>query len=301
VTTAQLTASRTHSGRAADYLALCKLRMTTMVAASAAVGFYLGHQGPLSPRSFITMLLMVIGTGLVAIGSGIANQIMERRLDAQMARTRNRPLAAGRIGRREAWAFCMVASTAGLALLGLGINQVSAAAAAVAWLSYVIAYTPLKRVTPWSVLVGAVPGALPTVIGWSAAGGSVDRGALLLFAIVFVWQVPHFLAIAWVYRDDYGTAGYRVLTVVAPEGPRVVQHVIAGCLLLIPVSLLPTFFGLAGAIYYVGALGIGIMFLVFGLELARLRDLPSARQLMLASLVYLPTLLLLMTVDKVAV
>ncbi|RJO63565.1 MAG: protoheme IX farnesyltransferase, partial [Myxococcales bacterium] len=135
----------------------------------------------------------------------------------------------------------------------------------------------------------------------SAASGAVDRGALLLFTIVFVWQVPHFLAIAWVYRGDYAAAGYRVMTVAVPDGLRVARHVVAGCLLLIPVSLLPTFFGLVGAIYYVGTLIIGIMFLVFALELARLRDVPAARQLMLASLVYLPTLFVLMSLDKVAV
>lgn len=280
---------------------MSKLRMTAMVAAAAAVGFYLGHAGPMTIAAIPSLLIAIFGTALVAIGSGIVNQVIERKHDARMPRTADRPIATGRIGTAEALAFAAVMTMTGLLLLALGANVLSAAAAFAAWLSYVAAYTPLKRVTPLSVFVGAIPGALPAVIGWTAARATLDVEASLLFGIIFVWQIPHFMAIGWIYRQQYAGAGFRVLPAVESTGRRTMRHVVIGCLALIPFSLLPTILGVVGAIYYVGVMTIGFAFLIFGLEMARLRTPAAARQLLLASLVYLPAVFLLMTLDKTAV
>jgi protoheme IX farnesyltransferase len=289
------------TSRLADYAAMSKLRMTAMVAAAAAVGFYLGHKGPMTFAATPLLLITIFGTALVAIGSGVVNQVMERKHDARMPRTSDRPIATGRVGVPEALAFAGVVTATGLIVLAFGANVVSAAAASAAWLSYVAAYTPLKRVTPLSVFVGAIPGALPAVIGWTAARATIGVDALLLFGIIFAWQIPHFMAIGWLYRKQYAGAGFRVLPAVEPTGRRTMRYVVIGCLALIPFSLLPTIMGLFGAIYYVGVMAIGFAFLVFGLEMARLRTPAAARQLLLASLVYLPTLFLLMTIDKTVV
>ncbi len=283
---------------AGDYAAVLKPRITAMVVVATLVGFYLGHHGSDLWSSAGLMLATTLGVAMVVGGANAANQLLERVDDARMVRTADRPLAAGRLPVRRVWWFALCVSLAGVISLLTCTNLVCAALAVAAWLLYVLAYTPLKRRAPWSVLVGAVPGALPPVIGWAAATGALDSRAFVLFAIVFVWQLPHFLSIAWVYRDDYARAGIPVLPVVEPTGKRMVAEIIAYSLLLIPVSLLPTFFHLAGFVYYVGAMVLGFAFLAFGLEVARLRTRASARQHMLASLFYLACLFTLISLDK---
>ncbi|NOS99566.1 MAG: protoheme IX farnesyltransferase [Phycisphaerales bacterium] len=283
----------------ANYAMLCKPRMTALIVVAAAAGFYLAHDGSPWADALPRVLAMSIGTALLAIGAGTFNQIIERRWDARMRRTADRPIPTGRMSIAAAIRFGLATAAIGLTTLAIGASPVSAAVGLASLILYVAAYTPLKRVTPWSVIVGAVPGALPVVIGWTAAAGSLTPRAWLLFGIVFVWQIPHFLAIAWLYRDDYAAAGFAVLPVIEPTGRRTVIQAILFSLALIPVSLLPTFFGLVGYVYYVGALVLGFVMLGFALEVARLRTHASARQLLLASLVYLPTLLILMTVDKI--
>jgi protoheme IX farnesyltransferase len=215
---------------------------------------------------------------------------MERDTDALMLRTRTRPLPAGRVGVAEARAFGALLTVAGLACLLWRCGTLAAAVALATWASYLFAYTPLKRRTPLATLVGAVPGALPPVIGWAAARGRLEPGAFILFAIVFLWQVPHFLAIAWLYRDDYARAGFPMLPVLDREGTFTARQAVVHSLSLLAVSLGPAAAGLAGPPYVAGAFLLGVALTLFALRLARERDLVSARGLFLASVLYLPAL-----------
>jgi len=289
------------SSRTQAYVELAKLRMTIMVAAVAAVGFYIAPGQPFTTACIPTLVAAVVGTALVAIGAGAVNQILERHLDALMYRTATRPIPTGRLSVNQALRFAVIMTLAGLAVLALSATLVSAAVALVSWLTYTLVYTPLKKLTPLSVVAGAVPGALPVVIGWTAATGMLDAKAFLPFFIIFMWQIPHFQAIAWLYRDDYARAGYPVLPVIEPSGKRAIVQMILFCVILIPISLLPTVFGLVGHYYYVGALVMGCVLLAFGFEVARLRTRASARQMLGASLAYLPLLFILMTIDKMPV
>lgn len=283
-----------------DYAALIKHRITGLVIVATVVGFYIGHAGAIFPGAAGLLLATTAGMVLLVGGANAINQLIERRFDARMERTADRPLVTGRLSRREVLLFGGAISCAGLALLFVLVNAVCAVLAAVAWCLYILAYTPLKRVTTWSLWVGAIPGAMPPVIGWSAATGAFEAESLLLFGIIFLWQIPHFLAIAWLYREDYASAGFRVVPAVDPTGRRTVIQMIAYSLLLIPLSLLPTFFGLAGYVYYVGAMTLGFAFLAFALEVARLRSRLSAQQHFHASLAYLALLFTLMVFDKTA-
>jgi len=284
--------------RALAYVELAKVRMTIMVAAVAAVGFYIAHSHPLAIGCLPPLIAAVVGTALVTIGAGAVNQVLERRLDARMYRTAIRPIPTGRLSVDQALRFAVMTTLAGLAVLAFSATPVSAVVAMVSWVTYTLVYTPLKKLTPLSVVVGAVPGALPVVIGWTAATGTLDAKAFLPFFIIFMWQIPHFQAIAWLYRDDYARAGYPVLPVIEPSGRRAIIQMILFCVILIPISLLPTVFGLVGQYYYVGALVMGCVLLAFGFEVARLRTRASARQMLMASLAYLPLLFILMTIDK---
>jgi heme o synthase len=273
--------------RPADWLELTKPRITLMVVLTALVGFVTASPGP--AWGFL-LLAALAGTGLVAAGASVLNQVMERDTDALMRRTRTRPLPAGRVGPAPARAYGALLTLAGLAtLLGL-CGRLAAGVALATWASYLFAYTPLKRRTPLATLVGAVPGALPPVIGWAAARGRLEPGAFILFAILFLWQIPHFLAIAWLYREDYARAGLPMLPVLDREGTFTGRQAVLHSLALLLVSLAPAAAGLAGPPYLAGAFVLGAGLTAFALRLARARDLGSARGLFLASVVYLPAL-----------
>lgn len=271
----------------ADWLELAKPRITAMVTLTALVG-YAGASAasPWTPG----LAAVLAGTGLVAAGASVLNQVVERGTDALMLRTRTRPLPAGRIGVAPARAYGALLTLSGLAALLWLSGPLPAVVAAATWASYLFAYTPLKRRTPLATLVGAVPGALPPVIGWAAARGRLDGGAFVLFAILFLWQVPHFLAIAWLYRDDYARAGFPMLPVLDREGTFTGRQTVVHSLALLLVSLAPAAAGLAGPAYAAGAFVLGVALTLIALRLARARDLASARRLFLASVVYLPAL-----------
>jgi len=285
--------------RIREYFELSKPRVTAMSGFATLVGFYLGHSGPLSSASVMTGILTLVGAVLAGAGASALNQVMEHKRDALMDRTANRPIPAGRVRLGEGLLFGVCVSLAGLCLLAVGVNVVAATMTLVTLVIYLAVYTPLKSVTPMALIVGAIPGALPPVIGWTAATGSLDAMAALPFGILFIWQLPHFLSIAWMYRSDFERAGYPVLPVLDPTGRRTVRHMIVYSLALIPVSLLPTPLGLAGAVYYVGALVCGFAFLAAACEVARLKTRDAARQHVLASLVYLSLVFSLLTIDKV--
>jgi protoheme IX farnesyltransferase len=270
-----------------DWLELTKPRITAMVVFTTLVGFVTS-----SPESVAALPLLeaLAGTTLVAAGAAVLNQVLERRTDALMLRTRTRPVPAGRVTPGEAARFGTVLSGAGLALLLWRSGPLAAAVAAVTLASYLALYTPLKQRTPLATLVGAVPGALPPVIGWAAAQRSLEGGAFLLFAIVFLWQVPHFLAIAWLYRDDYARAGFPMLPVLDREGGFTARQTVFHSLALLLVSLAAAAAGLGGPMYLGGAFVLGVALTLFALRLALSRDVAAARGLFLASVLYLPAL-----------
>ena len=284
--------------RALDYLALAKPRVVFMVAVTTLVGYYLGAAGTLD---LVRLVHVLAGTVLAAGGTLALNQYFERDVDACMARTRHRPLPGGRLAPSEALAFGTLLTTGGLAYLALTVGPTAVLVTGATSGLYLFGYTPLKRVTPLCMLVGAVPGALPPVTGWVAASGGGHEGAMgaaVLFAILFLWQLPHTLAIARLYEADYRQAAIRVLPVVDPEGKSTERQIVLGCLALQVVSLLPTLVGLTGAVYFFGALVLGALFLVCGLAQAVQPSTAAARRVVLASVLYLPLLLALMALDK---
>jgi protoheme IX farnesyltransferase len=282
--------------RAADFLALAKPRVVFMVLVTTFVGFYLGSRGM---PNYLQLLRTLIGTALAAGGTLALNQFAERELDAKMQRTKSRPLPDGRLQPTEALVFGVVLTVAGLLYLTLAVNVLSGAVTAVTAVTYLFLYTPLKLLTPLCSVIGAVPGALPPVTGWVAAHEGFGVEAWILFAILFLWQLPHSLAIAHLYRDDYARAGFRLLPVVEPDAKSCGRQIVTNCFALLVVGLLPTLVGLAGAVYFVTALVFGMVFLGYGVAFAFARTASAARQLMFASLLYLPALLLVMALDKV--
>ena len=282
--------------RLADFVELTKPRIVLMVLVTAFVGFYVGSE---KIPDYIRLLQMLFGTALAAGGTLALNQFLERDTDAMMERTRHRPLPDGRVQPREAVWFGIAITMAGLAYLALAVNVASAWVTALVTLSYLFFYTPLKRRSSLCMLVGAVPGALPPVIGWVAARGELQVDAWVLFAIMFLWQVPHTLAIARLYRDDFAKAGIQFLPVIEPDGSSTHRQIISHSAALLAVSLLPTLLGLAGAIYFLVAFLLGIGFLASGISLAMESTLSGARRLLFASLIYLPVLLLVMALDRV--
>jgi protoheme IX farnesyltransferase len=282
--------------RLADFLELTKPRIVLMVLVTAFVGFYVGSE---KVPDYLRLLQMLLGTALAAGGTLALNQFLERDTDAMMERTRHRPLPDGRVQPREALWFGTAITIAGLAYLGLAVNIGSAWVTALITLSYLLFYTPMKRRSPLCMLVGAVPGALPPVIGWVAARGDLQVDAWVLFAIMFLWQVPHTLAIARLYREDFAKAGIQFLPVIEPDGSSTHRQIISHCAALLAVSLLPTLLGLAGAIYFLVAFVLGLGFLASGISLAMESTLAGARRLLFASLIYLPMLLLVMALDRV--
>lgn len=282
--------------RAADFFELAKPRVVIMVLITAFVGFYVGSA---ALPDYLRLINMLLGTALAAGGTLALNQFMERQSDALMQRTRHRPIPDGRVQPGEAFWFGAVVTLAGLAYLALAVNAISAWVTALITASYLLLYTPMKRKSSLCILAGAVPGALPPVIGWVAARGRLDIDAWVLFAILFLWQVPHTLAIAWLYRDDYARAGIQFLPVIDPDGSSTNRQILSHCAALLVVSLLPTLLGLAGAVYFTVAFVLGVGFLASGVRLAMESSLNGARRLLFASLIYLPVLLLMMALDRV--
>ena len=288
-----LTAARSRAG---DFLTLAKPGLNSLVVATTLGGYYMatGRDGNLG-----TMLATGAGTALVAGGSAAFNQLLERDADARMHRTRNRPLPDGRLQLSEATLFGSVLSIAGLMVLAMGANLMAAAVALATLLTYAAVYTPLKSRTAFSTVVGAIPGALPPVIGWAAGGGSIGPAALALFAIGFCWQLPHFLAIAWIYREDYARAGFPMLPVLEPDGRSTARQAVAYGAALVPASLAPAALGMAGTLYAIGALLLGVFFLALAVRFSMARTVPNARALFFGSLLYLPALWALMIANRV--
>ncbi len=279
-------------GRWADYAQLTKPRITLLVTLTTLVGFI---EATRAPRDFWLALNTLAGTAIVAAAASTLNQVLERRPDAAMRRTMGRPLPAGRLTTAQAAIFGAVLLLAGTSWLAAATNWLAALLALFTAASYLLAYTPLKKVSSLSTVVGAVPGAVPPMIGWAAAHGSLGPGAWALFGIIFCWQMPHFLAIATLFRDDYARAGFRVLPVVAPDGVSTGRQSALWAVALIPVSLLPTYLGLAGAWYFAAALALGLAYLWSSLALMRAPgDVARARSLFRLSLVYLPVVSLLL-------
>jgi protoheme IX farnesyltransferase len=274
---------------------LSKPRITQLVVLTAAAGFYLGTRGPFRLGIFFATLA---GTALVAAGTNAMNMIRERDVDARMRRTRSRPLPAGRVSTRTAIVFAVLAASVGLAVLAWWVNLVTAALAALTLASYVWAYTSLKRRSTLNTLVGAVPGALPVLGGWTGAGGALDPAAWALFWTLFLWQLPHFLALAWMYREDYRTAQLQMLSVEDVDGRRTARMALLYAVALIPVSLLPSLLGVTHVAYFAGALLLGVAYA--GTSLLMIGD-PNRRAwwVFVASIVYLPALLTIAVLDKV--
>jgi len=275
---------------------LIKARLTTLVLLTTLVGFYVGWRGPMN---FILMFHVLAGTALVAAGASALNQLLEREYDAKMRRTQNRPLPSGRLQPTTVMLFGGVSATAGLIYLALAVNLLTSVIGAVTFVSYLFIYTPLKRVTWLNTAIGAVPGALPPLMGWTAARGELSSEGWVLFAILAFWQMPHFFAIAWIYRDEYAKAGFKMLPVVDPDGLRTGQQAVSHTLALLIVSLCPFLFKMAGACYLTGALILGVGYLWCAIQFSRQLTLARARQLFLASIIYLPLLLSAMVWDKI--
>lgn len=282
-------------GRLADLFVFTKVRVNALVVATTAAGFYMG-----SPDGMNVAVLVgtVVGTALVAGGAAALNQISERDLDRLMDRTRQRPVAEGRMSVGEARLIAWAASLLGLALLAVVANTLATIVAAITLATYAFVYTPMKRMNSFSTVVGAVPGALPPVIGWAAARGSVEAPAWALFMIVFLWQLPHFLAIAWLYREDYARAGFPMLPVVDPDGASTARQSLLYATALLPVSILPSALGLSGLGYAVSALVLGLAFIGMGIRFAVRRTKPNARLFFLTSLIYLPAIWIAMMIDR---
>ena len=282
--------------RWADVAALVRPRVALMVLVTVLLG------GLLAADSFVPSLVLwhaVLATGLVTAGASILNQWLERRTDAAMARTEDRPLVTGRIRSLDGFVLGWVLALGGLAYMLAAVpNALATGVTAFTFLAYVFVYTPLKRITTLNTLIGAVPGALPPVIGWTAVRGEFDAGALALFLIVFVWQIPHFLAIAWMYRDEYAAAGLRMLTVGDRRGERTAQQMLLYGLALVPVSLTPVQIGLAGPTYAVGAGVLAALFLWPIARFQRNRSVAAARSVLKASLIYLPGALGMLLASK---
>jgi protoheme IX farnesyltransferase len=282
--------------RASDFVALAKPRLNMLVVASALAGYVMGG-GDMSNAMIV--VFTVLGTGLVAGGASAFNQVIERQPDSLMRRTRLRPVPDGRLQPGESLLFAAALCGSGLIVLGAGVNGLSAGVALVTLLTYALIYTPLKRRSSFATVVGAIPGALPPVIGWAAARGALSEGGWVLFAIVFLWQLPHFLAIAWMYREDYARAGFPMLPVIEPDGRSTGRQAVYYCAALLPVSLVPTLVGLATTAYFAAALVLGLLFLALTLKFARTRAVADARRLFFGSIIYLPLLWIVMIVFRV--
>lgn len=285
--------------RLGDYYELTKPRLNFLVVITTMVGYYMACGADMSMAQWLLLLHTLIGTALTAASAGTLNQYIERRHDAKMRRTADRPLPAGRIAPSEALVFAVALGTAGVLYLLLLVNPLTATLGAFTLLSYAFIYTPLKRLSTLNTIVGAIPGAIPAVMGWTAARNAVSVEAIALFAIMFIWQIPHFLAIAILYRDDYRAGGFKMLPCI--EDDHLIstgRHIILYCLTLIPVSLIPAFIHLSGVVYFAAAVILGLIFLGFGLRATATKTRFDARRLFFASIIYLPLLFAFMMINR---
>ena len=285
------------SSRIAAFVTLTKPRIAVMVLLTVAVGYVLGARGASHPA---TMVFTLLGTGLVAAGASAWNQVIERERDGRMRRTAKRPLPAGLLQPLESALFASILAIAGIVILLVATNPMAASVALATFVLYVAAYTPLKPITTLNTVVGAIPGALPPVIGWAAATGTVGIEAFSLFLVVFLWQFPHFLAIAWIYRDDYARGGHRMLPSVDPNGSMTGRQSMWHALLLLPAGLIPWAIGLGGRWYFVGAFALGVYYLNYATRFWLDVNDKTARKLLRASFLYLPLVLLLLLLDRSA-
>ncbi len=275
---------------------LTKARLTTLVLLTTLVGFYLGWHGPMN---YLLMFNALAATALVASGASALNQLLEREYDAKMPRTQGRPLPSGRLQPASVMLFGGITSVAGLVYLSLAVNLLTAVLGAVTLVSYLFIYTPLKRVTWLNTLVGAIPGALPPLMGWTAARNELSGEGWALFAILAFWQLPHFFAIAWMYRDEYAKAGFVMLPHQDPDGSRTAQQSVSNTLALLVASLFPFVWHMSGRFYLLSAVVLGAAFLYFAVQFSRQLTRARARQFFLASIIYLPLLLAALVLDKV--
>lgn len=275
----------------AAYLELTKPRIALMLVLTSAAGFYLGSDKGFDIALFINS---TIGITLLAFGVATLNQVIEKRTDALMDRTANRPLPTGKISSLEALVFGVVQCVVAELYLLLLVNGITALLGLVVIVGYVLLYTPLKTKTSASTAIGAIPGAMPPLMGWTSASNEITMGAWILFAILFLWQFPHFLAIAWMYREQYAKAGIKMLPVVEPSGRITAQQIVIFTIILLPVSLAPYFFGVSGIVYLIGASILGLWFLWSSIQAARSKTNEKARKLLLVSVLYLPLIFALM-------
>lgn len=279
-----------------SYIELTKPRITWLILVSTGIGYYFGIRE--GAWTWLSLLHTIIGTALIASGTAALNQWYESDADARMNRTKMRPIPSGRLTRNQALVFGIALSVIGFAELALGVNLLTGLLGLFTLVCYLGLYTPLKSKSWHSTTVGSIPGAMPPLIGFAAAAGTLTAEAWALYAILFVWQFPHFYSIAWMYREDYGRAGIQMLPVVEPDGTSTARHILAFLVLLFPVSLIPSMLSMAGKFYLVGAILMGAYFLRAGIRVAREKTLPNARKVLLASVVYLPVLYGLMLVDR---
>lgn len=294
---ADAAAERLSAGeRASAYVELTKPRITFLIVLTAAAGFCLA--APTGAFNYTVFIHGMIGIALLSSGIAALNQYMERHLDARMRRTATRPLPTGKLSPMQALLFGAGLTLMAEAYMAILVNPLTALLGLTVIGGYLFLYTPLKTRTSLSTAIGAFPGAMPPLMGWTAATGELSLGAWVLFAILFLWQFPHFLAIAWMYREDYARAGIVMLPVVEPEGRVTAQQIVIYTLMLLPVSLIPTFLGISGSIYFIGAVILGLLFLYSSVSCARSKSRQQARRLLLASVVYLPLLFVLMVLNR---
>ena len=295
------------SHKISAYLTMTKPRIIVMELITVATGFLVGARGTAYPPTVLgstrlsTFLLTLVGTGLVAASASVWNQVLERKRDGLMKRTAQRPLPTGQVTPFESAIFGSILVIAGLAMLSLGANIMAALVAATTFLLYVAVYTPLKPLTTLNTAIGAIPGALPPVIGWAAATGNLGIEAWSLFLIVFLWQFPHFLAIAWIHREDYARGGHKMLPSIDPTGIMTGRQAVIHALALIPAGLMPTALGIAGSFYFAGALALGLFYLIQAIRFWRDVSETSARRLLRASFLYLPAILALLLINPMPV
>lgn len=287
-----------------DYIELTKPRITWLILMSTGIGYFFGLPAApdwwafLKAVPLLALLHTILGTGLIASGTATLNQWYEREADARMRRTAHRPLPAGKMPARNALAFGIALSIAGFLELWLGVNLLSGLIGAFTLASYLFLYTPLKQRTWWSTTIGAIPGAMPPMIGYAAAAGAITRESWVLFAILFLWQFPHFYSIAWMYKEDYARAGIRMLPVVEPDCRSTARQIVLYGLVLIPVSLIPGILGMSGRVYLIGAFALGVWFLYSGVRVALERSVRRARGVLVTSVLYLPLIYGLMLIDR---
>ncbi len=280
---------------AADFAELVKARLTLLVLLTTAVGFYLGAELPID---YLALFHVVFGTAAAAAGAAALNQWWERKLDALMHRTKMRPVPAGRMRPAEALALGVGLSISGVGYLTMTCNALSATLAALTIVIYIFGYTPLKRASTANTFVGAIPGAIPPMIGWAAARGTLDAGAWSLFAILLLWQLPHFFAIAWMYREDYSRAGFRMISSDDHSGERSASQSVFFCILLLVIAGLPAFVGIVTFAYLAAELVLGGLFIAVAMRFLRMRTAGAARLLFITSIVYLPLLLAALVLTK---